>query len=127
MCIAYLDFSTAAAEILSPQERAAISVNETDPVNLVCTARGFQTVNVTWWYQNSTQLADSDLGLRIQSMRVEGDNGFLTSTLTIQSADRSDAGNYTCVASNTMFGRPVRDIGQFVLTVNCKYLVLFSL
>ena len=59
-------------------------------------------------------------------MRVEGENGFLdiTSTLTIQSADRSDAGNYTCVASNTVFGSPMRDIGQFGLAVNCKYMAL---
>ena len=123
-CITYFHFSTVPAEILSPQEPAATSVNETDSVNLVCTARGFLALNVTWLYQNTTQLANSDPGLRIQSMRIEGENGFLdiTSTLTIQSADRSDAGNYTCVASNTVFGSPMRDIGQFVLTVNCKLL-----
>ena len=115
--------STAPAEILSPQEPTAISVNETYPVNFVCTARGFPAVDITWWYQN-TQFMDSDPGLSIQSVTVEGDNGFLitTSTLTILSVDRSDAGNYTCVASNTVFGDPVSDVEQFMLTVNCKCL-----
>ena len=61
-------------------------------------------------------------------MRVEGENGFVNiiSTLTIRSANRSDAGNYTCVASNTVFGSPMRDIGQFVLTVNCKYMFWYK-
>ena len=116
--------STAPAQILSPQESTAISVNETYPVSLVCIARGFPAVDITWWYQN-TQLMDSDLGLSKQSVTEENENGFLdtTSTLTISSVDRSDAGNYACVASNTVFGSPVSDMQQFLLTVNCKYLV----
>ena len=81
-------------------------------------------MDITWRYQN-TQLMDSDPGLSIQSVTVENDNGFLdtTSTLTIPSVDRSDAGNYTCVASNTVFGSPASEMQQFTLTVNCKYLV----
>ena len=116
--------STAPVEILSPQEPTAISVNETDPVSLVCIASGFPAVGIAWWYQN-TQLMDSDPGLSIQSMTEENNNGIFntTSTLTIPSVDRSDAGNYTCVASNTVFGSPTSEMQQFVLTVNCKYLV----
>ena len=114
----------APVEILSPQDPTAMSVNETNSVNLVCTARGFPAVDITWWYQN-TQLMDSDPGLSIQSVTVENDNGIFntTSTLTIPSVDRTDAGNYTCVASNTMFGSPASDVQQFMLTVNCKHLV----
>ena len=119
--------STAPAEILSPQESTAISVNETYSVNFVCSARGFPAVDITWRYQN-TQFMDSDPGLSIQSVTVENNNGFLdtTSTLTISSVDRSDAGNYTCVASNTLFGSPMSDMQQFILTVNCKYLVTIA-
>ena len=119
--------STAPAEILSPQEPTAISVNETDSMSFACTARGFPAVDITWQYQN-TQLMDSDPRLSIQSLTVESDNGFLdtTSTLTIPSVDRSNAGNYTCVASNTVFGSPVSDVQQFVLTVNCKYFINMS-
>ena len=115
----------APAEILSPQEPTAISVNETDSVRFVCTARGYPAVGVTWWHQN-TQLMDSEPRLSIQSVTVEGDNGFLdtTSTLTIPSVNRSDVGDYTCVASNTLFGSPVSDMQQFMLTVNCKYLAV---
>ena len=118
--------STAPAEILFPQEPTAISGNETYPVSFVCTTRGFPAVDITWQYQN-TQLMDSDPGLSVQSMTEESDNGFLvtTSTLTIQSVNRSDAGNYTCVASNTVFGSPASDMQQFMLTVNCKYLALY--
>ena len=126
MVICYLSTllsSTAPAEILSPQEPTTISVNETDSVGFVCTARGFPAVDVTWRYQN-TQLMDSDPRLSMQSVTVEGDNGFLitTSTLTIPSVDRTDAGNYTCVASNTVFGSPMSDMQQFVVTVNCKFI-----
>ena len=79
-------------------------------------------MDITWRYQN-TQLMDSDPGLSIQSETVEGDNGIFstTSTLTIPSVNRSEADNYTCVASNTVFGSPASDMQQFVLTVNCKY------
>ena len=120
----YIFSSTAPAEILSPQEPTAISVNETYPVSFVCTARGFPAVDITWRYQH-TQLMDSDPRLSIQSVTEESVNGFLntTSILTIPSVDRSDAGNYTCVASNTVFGTPVSDMQQFMLTVNCKYLL----
>ena len=116
--------STAAVDILFPQEPTAISVNETYPVSLVCSARGFPAVDIAWWYQN-TQLMDSDPRLSIQSMTVENNNGIfnVTSTLTIPSMDRSDAGNYACVASNTVFGSPMSDVEQFMITVNCKYLV----
>ena len=116
--------STAPAEILSPQEPTAISLNETDPVSLTCIARGFPAVDITWWYQNTTQLMDSDPRLNVESTTVEINNGFLekTSTLTIPSVDRADAGNYTCVASNTVFGSLMQDVQQFMLTVNCKCL-----
>ena len=126
-CYRYFFLSSAApAEILSSQEPTAISVNETDSVSFVCTARGFPAVDITWWNQN-TRLMNSDARLSIQSMTVESDNGFLdtTSTLTIPSVNRSDAGNYTCVASNTVFGSPASDMQQFMLTVNCKYLALY--
>ena len=120
--------STAPVEILSPQEPTATSANETDSVSLVCSARGFPAVVITWQYQN-TQLMDSDPRLSIQSVTVENDNGFLdtTSTLTISSVDRSDAGNYACVASNTLFGSPVSEMQQFMLTVNCKYIAYMSM
>ena len=83
-------------------------------------------MDITWRHQN-TQLMDSDPGLSIQSLTVESDNGFLdtTSALTVLSVDRSDAGNYTCGASNTVFGSPVSDVQQFMLTVNCKCLNCF--
>ena len=81
-------------------------------------------MDFTWWYQNTTQLMDSDPRLSIQSMTVEINNGFLdtNSTLTIPSVDRADAGDYTCVASNTVFGSLMQDVQQFMLTVNCKCL-----
>ena len=84
-------------------------------------------MDITWWHQN-TQLMNSDPGLSIQSVTVESDNGVFstTSTLTIPSVDRSDAGNYTCVASNTVFGDSMSDMQQFILTVNCKYLMSMS-
>ena len=120
--------STAPVEILSPQEPTAMSANETDSVSLACSARGYPAVDITWWYQN-TQLMDSDPGLSIQSMTEENENGFLdtTSTLTVSSVDRSDAGNYTCVASNTVFGSPASDMHQFMLTVNCKCIAYMSM
>ena len=67
---------------------------------------------------------DTDPRLSIQSMTVEINNGFLdtTSTLTIPSVDRADAGNYTCVASNTVFGSLIQDVQQFMLKVNRKCL-----
>jgi len=82
-------------------------------------------VDFTWWYQNTTQLMDSDPRLSIQSMTEETNNGFLdtTSTLIIPSVDRADTGDYTCVASNTMFGSLMQDVQQFMLTVNCKCLI----
>ena len=131
MVICYLNTllsSTAPVEILSPQGPTAISVNETYSVSFVCTAKGFPAVDITWRYQN-TQLMDSDPGLSIQSVTVENNNGFLdtTSTLTKSSVDRSDAGNYVCVASNTVFGSPASDMQQFVLTVNCKYIAYMSM
>ena len=77
-------------------------------------------MDFTWWYQNTTQLMDSDPRLNVESTTVEINNGFLekTSTLTIPSVDRADAGNYTCVASNTVFGNSMQDVQQFML---CKY------
>ena len=85
-------------------------------------------MDITWRYLN-TQLMDSDPGLSIQSVTEESVNGFLdtTSTLTIPSVNRSDAGNYTCVASNTVFDGPASDMHQFMLTVNCKYIAYMSM
>ena len=79
-------------------------------------------MDITWQYQ---QLMDSDPRLSIQSVTEENNNGFLdtTSTLTISSVNRTDAGNYTCNASNTLFGSPASEMQQFMLTVNCKYLL----
>ena len=81
-CLSTLPSSSAPIEILSPQERIAISVNETDSVSLVCSARGFPAMDITWWYQN-TQLMDSHPGLSIQSMTEESVNGFLDTTSTL--------------------------------------------
>ena len=102
---------------------SSVSVNETADISLSCTTRGVPAPTITWSH-DGVNLSVTENRIIISSPMESTDNstGFIdvTSTLTVTNSMRSDANNYTCVASNTVQGATRQDQRTFTLTVNCK-------
>ena len=82
---------------------------------LRCTAKGYPRPTITWSPTDSERMTFS-------TSTSTDTEGFLviTSTLMTQSVHRSDAGVYTCNASNTQGTK----LQSFNITVNCKLTML---
>ena len=100
-----------------------MTVDEGAVIAVKCTASGFPAPSFVW-LQGTTQLMDGLPRITIVAPTFNSDvEGFrvVTSTLSISSANHSDAGSYACVASNSEPGvvnGKARD--DFTITVNCK-------
>ena len=100
-----------------------MTVDEGAMISLRCTARGFPAPSVVW-LQGTTELMDGLPRITIvETFFFLDPEGFrvVTSTLSIPSTNRSDAGSYACVASNNEPGvLNGEDRDDFTITVNCE-------
>ena len=79
---------------------------EGSPVDISCEATGTPVPNVEWIHKGQVESSGSQ-----------------TARLTLRTANRNDAGRYTCRATNSA-GNTTK---QLYLVVNCKYAVSKSL
>ena len=92
---------------------------------LTCTARGAPEPTFAW-FRGDTELTGSDMRVTITpGPTSEAAPDFVTvgSTLTITGSLGTDAGAYSCVASNTVFSETRSDTVNFTLTINCEFSV----
>ena len=112
-----LFYVTAGAEIL-PGMPMTVTVNDTDPVDLLCSARGSPVPSFTWY------IGEEEASLNMVSTSDPSGDApdfiYVNSTLTISSVTPDDSNIYTCVASNSLYGEQVNDSQQYTLIVNCK-------
>ncbi|KAL5487215.1 hypothetical protein EMCRGX_G019791 [Ephydatia muelleri] len=119
-----------------PANQAVVQLN---PISLTCGASGVPTPNITWWRTwsngSSTQVSDGQ-NISIITLSIARNT---TSTLTIQSAQPSHAGNYTCTATNVVGSvsatanvfvqvppNIISPAAGFTYTVNSSYSVTFQ-
>ena len=113
----YFFMLTGRAEISFPEIPVNVRVNDTNPVNVTCSARGSPAPSFTWYIGGVAALL---------SQVFSSSNGdvpdFIStvSTLSITSATPEDSNIYTCVAFNTIYGVQVNDSQRYTLTINCK-------
>ena len=98
------------------------------PISLTCDASGVPTPNITWWRTWSNGSSTQVFAGQYISIITSSVARNTSSNLTIQSAQPSDAGNYTCTATNvvgsisTIFNVSVQG-RQYVLCSTCTWLV----
>ena len=114
---------TAGAEII-PEEFTTVRVNDTDPVELLCRARGSPVPYFTWYIDEE----EAQLSMVTSSAPSGEPPDYIctNSTLSITSVTPDDTANYTCIASNDIYGTQVNDSQQYTLIVNCKYMYIPS-
>ena len=113
----YFFLLTARVEISFPEMVVNVTVDDTNPVNVTCRARGSPAPSFTWYIGEEEALPSQ------VSSSSNGDVPnfiYTVSTLSITSATPEDSNIYTCVASNTIYGVQVNDSQRYTLTVNCK-------
>ena len=86
---------------------------ETYPVTFTCTTNGINYPNFLWYFSSGgiqQLLYNSDSNINIQKLNP------LTSSLTVVSVSRSDAGQYICSVNSTQINTTA--VGS--LTIFCK-------
>ena len=94
-----------------------MTVDDGNPVNVTCRARGSPAPSFTWYIGGEEALRSQ---VSSSSSGDVPDFIYTVSTLTITSATPEDSNIYTCVASNTIYGVQVNDSQRYTLTINCK-------
>ena len=109
-CLFVIFIELSASPLFLPSN-ASLVKDEGQSLVLRCTAKGFPRPTITWL------LSDSERRTFSTSTSTDTE-GFLviTSTLMTQNVHRSDAGLYTCNASNTQGTK----LQSFNITVDCK-------
>lgn len=99
--------------ITTPLADTAVTEDEGGVVTFTCTASGVPAPSITWSPAPGGRAATSSNHV------VTDSDGFISvsSTLTISNLMRSDAGHYTCIASNAETGPEIR---VFTIRVNCE-------
>ena len=100
---------------------ANITINEGDPVSIVCNVRGKPSPDVTWEKQSSN---NNLLNVNTQIKLTNATLVELFSEVKILPAKREDYGTYTCFGKNR-FGETEHSI---TLYVQCKklFIILFN-
>ena len=95
--------------------------NESGVVSFTCIARGAPAPSITW-----SVTSGGRIGIVSPPAVTDGDGfSIVNSILTISNLTRSDAGDYTCTASNTVMGVDEMEIITFTLSVNCMFAIVF--
>ena len=113
---------TAEVEISFPGMPTNVIVNDTDPVDILCSARGSPAPTFMWYI--GKEEASPSLISSVPSGDVP-DFIYINSTLSIASATPDNSSIYTCIASNSIYGVEVNDSEQYALVVNCKYNIMY--
>ena len=96
--------------------------NEGDTASFTCQATGVPVPTISWYYNGSLLVNGTEYMITEMSLNTTT----ISNTLTIMSVESSDAGTYTCNATNVVSS----DNSSGVLAVNgeCanKYSILFS-
>ena len=87
--------------------------NEGDTASFTCQATGRPVPTISWYYNNTLLVNGTEYMITEMSLNTTTINN----TLTIMSVESSDAGTYTCNATNVVSS----DTSSGVLTVNGEY------
>ena len=111
--------------ITAPVMQIDQSVDETFKTNISCTASGLPAPTIQWFH-NEEELVNGSRNGRIALSSSESsamDTLFTMSELLFITVERSDAGRYSCVASNGVGGNATID-PAYILFVNCEWVLL---
>ena len=111
--------------ITAPVMQIDESVDETFKTNISCTASGLPAPTIQWFH-NEEEVVNGSRDGRIALSSSESsamDTLFTMSELLFITVERSDAGRYSCVASNGMGGNATID-PAYILFVNCEWVLL---
>ena len=100
------------------------NVNVGNDIVLTCTARGAPETTFAWFRREpDVQLMTGSRVLITAGVQSGTAPDFVTveSTLMIFSSEESDAGIYSCVASNMVFSDDRSDSENFTLVINCEF------
>ena len=88
------------------------TITEEETVSFTCQATGEPLPNVSWFFNGVP--VNNETNMDKYYITQSSINITITTTLTIMSVDSSDAGTYTCNATNVVSS----DISSGILTVN---------
>lgn len=137
ICVLYppIQCSVVTPLVVIPEANFQFIVNQTNSLTIVCNATGVPVTNISWYQSDNTSLtglqnAEGEINSRIDLSEQDtslypGPNGtlFLTSqSLTLSSANGTDTGNYSCVATN-LVQTVTRPFSIFVQGQRCARLL----
>ena len=105
--------------ITAHTEPTIVAEDEGQSITLSCTAAGSPAPTIHWFY-DETQLLNMDRMNRVtisEILDLQTDLLYTTSNLTINPLDESDAGDYMCVADNSIGSTSEQNL---TLIVFCK-------
>ena len=108
--------------ISDPAGDILVNGDEGDNITFSCTANGVPEPSITWSPPTGDRIETTS------SPPMTDMDGFIsvTSTLTISMMERTDTGDYTCIASNTVQESVVMMNRTHSLSVLCEYTNKFS-
>ena len=102
--------------LIDPLISLVVTEDERNMATLTCAAKGLPLPSFTW-------LPEIPGAVTVENINSADENGLIsiTSIYTLSTIERSDAGNYTCIASNRVLGSTVLVNKTVLLLVNCEF------
>ena len=114
LIITYVSPHADPVSLTAPLTDMSVVEEEGVMATFTCIARGVPEPVFTWTPPEGGRISVST------SPMADGEGFSVTSTLTISSLLRTDAGSYTCTASNTVMGSNMMVARTFTLSINCE-------